>query len=738
MLTGMNPQGTSYNDNQSAIIGIQPPSGSVTPIHPLVKVNTTVHYGGKFSWRQDDGSFPVSQIVYSIINATEDAVTFQIGCGLFHEGELIKVYSQQYMNLAANEGDWLNAEVVIGSDIADGNYYLLPVYKQNESDAWSTVLIDVGAMLSAEADNELSIHDNLLRWVFDYQYADISELVRENVATSEIDGVFYNLWKYGDKCFATVIQHSSDAYSGDLYIPDDVVYNGERYAVHDADRNAFNACPNLTSVSTSMYESPSITNCENLSTVTLREGVSVLIEKTLWGCPKVTELIFPKSLTWIYNSNPFAANEGLKTIRFKSDKQLTFVNTPRFDNILPALTDIYFYTIYPPNIEWLEEFNANPAVTIHIPQGSISAYKASVWKDWKFSDDVDLSTKNLVWGYCIDNSANGKIVRKCKVGQEKDCEFAIHIPKEMIEPYRNCRITSIQYYQGVESQDTPEYAFITTSGQSYLTKQAIDPSTDIGWKTVSLSEPYTITGDELYVGLGRRNMFAIYYQMAYTASDALWFRISDDNASWENVAALSVDYAHPTTIRFTIEGDAFPVDMTLSNVKKSVSTTSTAIEALVTNRNKDIVNSYEVHYIIDGLVEGSKLVSTSLGSGMFETVSLDIPSTLNNYHHQISLDITKVNGLSDEIPVNSTCKYDFSSAATHFSRRTVMETSVGISYEGSPRSYATISRIRESYPDNFIPVCIHYDDEMSNSVNYDEEVNNIIGNNNLRTKNLAC
>jgi len=65
----------------------------------------------------------------------------------------------------------------------------------------------------------------------------------------EIDGIYYNLVKKAHVAEVTYKNTSYNSYSGNIIIPETILYEGEEYTVTSIGDNAFESCSGLTSVS---------------------------------------------------------------------------------------------------------------------------------------------------------------------------------------------------------------------------------------------------------------------------------------------------------------------------------------------------------------------------------------------------------------------------------------------------------------------------------------------------------
>ena len=142
------------------------------------------------------------------------------------------------------------------------------------------------------------------------------------------------------------------------------------------------------------------------------------------------------------------------------------------------------------------------------------------------------------------------------------------------------------------------------------------------------------------------------------------------NKEWEN--RYNEVAGHPLTLRFIIEGENLPKDLRLCQPKLVNEDSKKIIQASVVNRCTELLTSYTIKWDFDGKVNGTKTIETCLASSMAETMSIDIPSDLEGYHHTLTLDVVSVNGEEDAIPENSHLVYEFIYSANHYPRTMVL------------------------------------------------------------------
>ena len=64
----------------------------------------------------------------------------------------------------------------------------------------------------------------------------------------KVDGIYYNITSTTDLTVEVTYKSTSNSYSGDVTIPDTVIYNSTKYSVNGIGYKAFYDCTGLTSV----------------------------------------------------------------------------------------------------------------------------------------------------------------------------------------------------------------------------------------------------------------------------------------------------------------------------------------------------------------------------------------------------------------------------------------------------------------------------------------------------------
>ena len=708
-LTSLNTSAGDYSSDQSATIGIMPPAGSDVN-RPKVVVQQVDFYGAeKYLYRNDEGSF-VFTASGSLVSDLPEQKNLSIGLALYDDSGLKKVLWQEQHLFPVGEVYRFNATITIGSDVADGEYRIVPVCRDGNGD-WLSDANSSDYYLKATVNGRYLM---MQAYPLSSEQRSITDL-----GIQTIDGITYNLYVQKEKKRASVLLGENGKYSGDLYVPDDVRYEGTDYRVYKADYNAFQDCDRLTSLSVGMSESPNIWNCGQLKKIELREGVTKT--NSIGSCDLLESIEYPKSVSIIQGGVMNCGN--LKTIRFKNTSMITFGSNPEWgDASLPKLTDIYFASLDTPKIGWKDgNMQVHSTATIHVPQGSKADYENGDWKGWKILDDQSLpDVEGIEWGYCEGNAVAGGGPYD-QVGGN-DGEFAIHVPSEVMAAYKGKTVSRIQIYQAMEY----DYVFITKPGTDYIVKESVEGPAN-SWIDVVLPEPYTITGDELFVGVGHRGTIGmVFSDDEAVETSGLWFRTmgQDDSyyetGEWINIAEQDASSAHPIPVRFIITGNDMPSDAVMKDVTlKPVNKTSYTVTAKVHNRMMSDLKKVTVSWDFDGKNQGGKTIDVDVRPARSQSIKFDITTTLDGRNHDFHYTVTEVDGKADAVAANSSGTINFNTAAnTYYPRQVVMEEATGTWCGWCVRGIETIERLTKQYPDNFIAIALHNGDEMANHEGY--------------------
>ena len=125
----------------------------------------------------------------------------------------------------------------------------------------------------------------------------------------EVDGIFYNLDAASKTATVTFRGDNyyafNDEYSGDVVIPETVIYNGITYSVTSVGEWCFYDCSSLTSItipnSVTGLGDDCFYGCSSLTSITIPNSVTSLGDGCFWDCSCLTSITIPNSVTSLGN-----------------------------------------------------------------------------------------------------------------------------------------------------------------------------------------------------------------------------------------------------------------------------------------------------------------------------------------------------------------------------------------------------------------------------------------------------
>lgn len=718
----------NYRQAQSAVIHIY---GDRNKQNPPIKILYEDYTGQRMVERYStNDDFPPVFLGSSLMK-TENNVS-DIGYGLFDDDGLVRVLTCKKEDLSLGDEYLYWQNVVIDNTIADGKYTIVPICRKSDDSKWVAVHDYYNHFFNIEVNGLTLIIERI-------HFSNLTEI--EEFGNHIIDGVNYRLYsEFGNNRASVVQLPGGDKYSGDVYLPEVVRYQNRDFDVVSVNGVVFSYCPELTSLSLAI-RNPYIAACPKLKHLELREGVLEL--EVIHDLPSLDSLIIPSSCS---RGGGIGHCPNLRSIEFLNSRFLEFpmpFDWSREDWLgegMFGLSDMYFHCFMPPSFVNKEgDFNLPKNVKIHIPQGALEIYKNSVWGMFHLVDDLPAS-KGVIFDYCsmnphfefYDISGWSGIDAELKE-ENRETELAMKISSKQIEPYKGGRVTKIMYYTPLpytndEGNMNFEYAFITKPGSDYLVKQPTTSKRGM-WTEVELDEPYIITGEDLYFGVGRHGGIRMNLVNCGELDSGIWCRSVDANLTLSETAGIWERYedyqirnkesagdlmpSFPLPIQLMIEGDdiKYPTEMRIIKIEKDDTTYNDRIQlkVLVRARAHQLIKSFSLGIYDDGKLQDIKVFETPLCSGYDEKMELSIPKRLEEGYHTVTIRVLKVNddipANNDMIEANTFYKQAFSSM--HFPRKVVMEEFVSTGCGYSPRGIEICNQMKALYPDNFIPIVNH-------------------------------
>lgn len=247
-----------------------------------------------------------------------------------------------------------------------------------------------------------------------------------------------------------------------------------------------------------------------------------------------------------------------------------------------------------------------------------------------------------------------------------------------------------------------------------------------GLVEVELATPYTMTGDDVYVGysfdvdeLDDSNGKPIWVTTEDTGAEGgLMMHTSRTYRSWKSLSTAGCSILQVVLSGISTNAAAFGTTDELC-VKTGEAST---IDLDVVNYGAAGISSFDYTYEIAGQTGsahvdlGEEPVSAILGNHTTHTVS--IPAIADKGTYTLRLTVTKVNGEANEYAHPST---DMTVNAYNYlpKHRAVMEEYTGTWCGWCPRGFVALEVMKKLHPDDFIAISYHNSDIMEIMSYYD-------------------
>ena len=262
----------------------------------------------------------------------------------------------------------------------------------------------------------------------------------------EIDGIYYNLDNQTKTAEVTYHPNklTGSRYSGQIVIPNTVVYEGTTYNVTSIGSDAFGYDTDVTSV-TIPNSVTSIGNlafsgcglssvtipgsvismgknafsyCKSLTSLSILDGVTSIGEKAFEGCSGLTTIIIPNSVISIGDYAFFMCK--LKTITISAN--VNSIGEGAFNCLDSNPQDVFCLSLTPPLLADTYTFSSTTKSTIYVYNQAVDAYKSvDNWAKYKIfglgsEDMADFSVNGFHYGDGINNYLSCGITSISKVG----------------------------------------------------------------------------------------------------------------------------------------------------------------------------------------------------------------------------------------------------------------------------------------------------------------------------------
>lgn len=232
----------------------------------------------------------------------------------------------------------------------------------------------------------------------------------------EVDGIYYDIVSTTD--FTVEVTYAStsyNSYSGDVAIPDSVSYFGSYYSVTRIGDHAFYMCEDLTSITipegVESIGSYAFYYCRSLTSITIPEGVTTITMYSFAYCSGLTSIDIPDNVLVIYASAfrgcsgltsislnnvtyidqyAFGSCSNLRSVVLGKDmatiEKYAFYNCQKLTDVICLKTSSYTSLV--------SSAFSNYQATLYIPKNSGSTYTSGLWTN--FSSIVEYSNADNI------------------------------------------------------------------------------------------------------------------------------------------------------------------------------------------------------------------------------------------------------------------------------------------------------------------------------------------------------
>ncbi len=645
-----------FSEEQMAIIAMLPQATQITDDHA---VNIYSFEGEAFNFSKNEtNEYTFNCGKWAAVSDIKQDGGIEIGLGLYDENEqFISELTFKRINLFNHYvyQDY-KPTVTLDNSLNSGEYKIYLVSRVDEYSPWKKSYGSDRFYFNVSiSSDEINISPVPMYHDYSSRYRDYGKV--------KIDNYYYHL--FYDYHFYANLTSGSTKYSGNLYIPDAVEYNGDVFTVLGIEDLWFGDDSSVRSISLGMRDCPYFCY-DNIHELEMREGVAKAYR--IDACQNLTELTYPCSC-WELLAPSNCTNLKKITIKYTGQVKIEMRENDWSESSMPNLKDIYIYSEYPPLIIKKGEYKLSnhPHLKVHIPEGSKLAYLNSEWKDWNLVEDLPNNNPQCVEidyiGEDHDSAGQGPSLQY----QNCDVEFGMKIPAKDLLPYIGSAITGIKFFTTPVlyndwSWENVEYAFITDDDNDYLVKK--DCITLRGqWTIVKFDEPYLITDDikDIYAGIGRTNvilqLLANNNHTLNGSYERVMKRDSDvdydiEFGKWDNEFFLKHFDGSAFRIKAIIEGENYPTDIVISYERPTC--VDNKLRVRIHSRTIENVENVSISMTIDEKLYPQQTVSTSLITNHDQYIDLELPKDITEGYHEVKLQVISVNGLADEIDSNST------------------------------------------------------------------------------------
>ncbi|MBR3028870.1 MAG: Omp28-related outer membrane protein [Bacteroidales bacterium] len=335
-----------------------------------------------------------------------------------------------------------------------------------------------------------------------------------------------------------------------------------------------------------------------------------------------------------------------------------------------------------------------------------------------FSVNTSKAEGQLFLGYCdgqIATKTSGTITGQS--GTNATIAEVIRIPASMLAPYQGLQIAAV--HAGLpEASAYPEsltgWIAASISGERMTTGTLSAPVA--GWNTITLDQPYTITGNEAELWIGfefvQPKKLNVISFAGETYADGCWV---GKNGKYTNFGTRGFG---SLPVEACIEGDNLPQhDLSILSATNAYSVAKLGdpikMNMRISNRALTAAENPIIEVSLNGILAYTYEYPGTLNYRDKADLQLEIPTSVITEDCEVAVEanLKWADGSTDEFAEDNVRTFAMAFAKIPYARTMVVEEATGGWCGYCVRGLVGMAYMRENYPDTFLGIGVHNGDE---------------------------
>jgi len=313
---------------------------------------------------------------------------------------------------------------------------------------------------------------------------------------------------------------------------------------------------------------------------------------------------------------------------------------------------------------------------------------------------------SLYFGYCDENASPYGV----GAGSVAEISAAICMPASISGLYAGKTITTIRIGLTANCTNVSVWIRSSLSGANLISKTVGNANS--GWLEVTLSNPYTITASDLYIGYTATGNTQIGFS-GQADYNACWLYSDQVDSQWLNVGGngfgslciqAGIDVKGATIL--AVKPESLPKSIQ-GSPNQNIS-----VPCSIKSYSSVDITSVKVSYQIDNQTSVEQTFQTSIAPMKSGSINIPVKAIAANGLYNFSIKIPEINGQSNTF-ANESLNTQIRVLSHSFPQKVVMEEGTGTWCGWCIRGAVGMAMMKEKYPDSFIGIAVHDGDPMT-------------------------